>query len=91
MGCKPKEMKALDVFTALISFIKGKIQTEFRKSRMEVKNINIEDMYWVLTTPEMKAEQFIRDAVTKVRILNSHINHNIQQFWILVFYTSLRD
>lgn len=59
-GCKVKKMKALDVFAALISYIKGKI----------ILNINIEDIYWMITIPNIRAEQFIRDAVTMVRIFN---------------------
>ncbi|XP_071126739.1 heat shock 70 kDa protein 12A-like [Mytilus edulis] len=70
-GCKLKTMKALDVFAALISYIKGKVPIQLR--RTEEININIEDIYWVITIPKMTAEQFIRDAVTKADISNEEM------------------
>ncbi|XP_063416297.1 uncharacterized protein LOC134697942 [Mytilus trossulus] len=65
-GCKVKKMKALDVFAALISYIKGNIILQ----KIKEKNISIEDMYWVITIPNITAEQFIRDAVTMADISN---------------------
>lgn len=65
-GCKLKKMKALDVFASVISYIKGKTVEELVRTGKD-QNICIEDIFWILTIPNIKAEQFIYDAAQKVQ------------------------
>lgn len=65
-GCELKKKKALDVFASVISYIKGKTVEQLVRTGID-KNICIKDIFWILTIPNIKAEQFIYDAAHKVQ------------------------
>lgn len=66
--CELKKMKAIDVLAAVLCYIKEKILSKL--SMVGAGNtFYSEDILWVITKPTMRAEQFIRDAAKKVRVL----------------------
>lgn len=63
-------MKAIDVFSAAIEYLKNHLLEELKKRGMDRCE---EDIRWVLTVPAIwkdPAKQFMRDAAEQVLVFN---------------------
>ncbi|CAC5426221.1 unnamed protein product [Mytilus coruscus] len=70
------QMKAVDVFAAVINFFKESLLNHF-KSRLDDKTFcTNDDIHWVITVPaiwDLKAKQFMKDAAEKAGISNDQL------------------
>ncbi|CAG2224040.1 unnamed protein product [Mytilus edulis] len=72
-----KQMKAIQVFSAAISYLKDHLLKTLQKSFQTDSNISYKDIHWVLTVPaiwEMRAKQFMRDAAEMAGISGDQLS-----------------
>ncbi|XP_071125472.1 heat shock 70 kDa protein 12A-like [Mytilus edulis] len=72
-----KQMKAIQVFSAAICYLKDHLLKTLQKSFHTDSNISNTDIHWVLTVPaiwEMRAKQFMRDAAEMAGILGDQLS-----------------
>ncbi|VDI40444.1 Hypothetical predicted protein [Mytilus galloprovincialis] len=72
-----KKMKAIQVFSAAIRYLKEHLLDALQKSLVRDSNISNTDIHWVLTVPaiwEIKAKQFMRDAAEMAGILTDQLS-----------------
>lgn len=66
---KGKKMKAIDVFSSAIGYLRGHLMTDCKK---QMTSIEDSDVMWVLTVPAIwddKSKQFMREAAEQVYFL----------------------
>ena len=88
---KGKQMKAIDVFSAAIEYLKNHLLEELKKRGMDRCE---EDIRWVLTVPAIwndPAKQFMRDAAEQVLVFNPESSLCVVYFLTNLNRVSLKD
>ena len=88
---KGKQMKAIDVFSAAIQYLKNHLLEELKKRGMDRCE---EDIRWVLTVPAIwndPAKQFMRDAAEQVLVFNPESSLCVVYFLTNLNRVSLKD